>query len=549
MIALNANGDNDLPRISALPEGQDLWRIDWFGDIAFPDRSQRRKQPSVFLHLSKLENSRFHIGPWGSLPSNRPSLAQRQRRVWVSIGTLPLLRIGDVWRDGKLHSQPDHELEEFKDLQVDASTVSLVKAGLNLNEQGFLLPITEHPWHMQCTQSYCTVVNLPDGRRIIIPCMELIRFYFGSSGGLVSKLFSPPLQRQDLYTGTEDDPVGSHIVVRLAERISGASASDVARIHLDPLAWRAAALIGTSLLKASTTQQAIYPQAVFPFEGKTDLQAVGQWLSFGDQPRASFLVYNLRSCSHPFPFQSLQYEVARRRPYPGAPEAQDSGKNAKPSSAPDSGDQSLIERDASNRLAPKTRWFRSDQRFPDLIPKSIWQRKSISMDEFMQSRKRYLAKQAVVEVAVGDPGSEQRVRPVDLAVAIRSAGEDLMGAPEFLRPVLLELLQATDTKIELLTYSDRDGWTIPVPLLTDEDGEINPRLFVDHGSADARLRRAAGFEIQRHGLLKYLTIIEDTPAHQVTSDGFSKSLIEILHNAAMDYCASRRCNSDQQQST
>lgn len=536
MRSLNVNSDNDLPRISALPEGKDLWRIDWFGDIAFPDRSQRRKQPSVFLHLSKLENSRFHIGPWGSLPSNRPSLAQRQRRVWVSIGTLPLLRIGDVWRDGKLHSQPDHEFEEFKDLQVDASTVSLVKAGLNLNEQGFLLPITEHPWHMQCTQSYCTVVNLPDGRRIIIPCMELIRFYFGSSSGLVSKLFSPPLQRQDLYTGTEHDPVGSHIVVRLAERISGASAADIARIHLDPQAWRAAALIGTSLLKASTAQQAIYPQAVFPFEGKTDLQAVGQWLSFGDQPRASFLVYNLRSCSHPFPFQSLQYEVPRRRPLPGAPDAPGSGKNAKPSSAPDGRDQSLIERDASNRLVPKTRRFQGDQRFPDLIPKSIWQRKSISTDEFMQSRKRYLAKQAVAEVAVGDPGSEQRVRPVDLAVAIRSAGSDLMGAPEFLRSVLRELLQESGIQVELLTCSNQDGWTIPVALLANEDGEIDPRLFVGSCEMESRLRRLAVFELRYRQQRMCIAVIENDSAHvSFKPANDNDSVEEVLRFASSNF--------------
>ncbi len=471
--------------------------------------------------------------PLGSLPSNRPSLAQRQRRVWVSIGTLPLLRIGDIWRDCKLHSQPDHELEEFKDLQVDASTASLVKAGLNLNEQGFLLPITEHPWHMQCTQSYCTVVNLPDGRRIIIPCMELIRFYFGSSSGLVSKLFSPPLQRQDLYTGTEHDPVGSHIVVRLAERISGASAADIARIHLDPQAWRAAALIGTSLLKASTAQQAIYPQAVFPFEGKTDLQAVGQWLSFGDQPRASFLVYNLRSCSHPFPFQSLQYEVPRRRPYPGA---QDSGGNAKPSSAPDGRNQSLIERDASNRLAPKNRRFRGNQRFPDLIPKSIWQRKSISMDEFMQSRKRYLAKQAVAEVAVGDPGSEQRVRPVDLAVAIRSAGEDLMGAPEFLRPVLRELLQETGIQVELLTCSNEDGWSIPVAILANEDGEIDPRLFVGSCEMESRLRRLAVFELRHTQQQMYIAVIENDSAHVSFKPANDNNTVEeVLRFASLNF--------------
>ncbi|WP_131277753.1 hypothetical protein [Hylemonella gracilis] len=535
-MTLNLNSDNNLPRILAFPKGQDLWRIDWFGDIAFPDRSQRRKQPSVFLNLSKLSQSRFQFGPTGTLPSNTVALAQRQRRVWVSVGTLPLLRIGDIWRDGQPHSQPDYELEEFKNLQITSSTVSLVKAGLNLNEQGFLLPVSEHPWHMQCTQSYCVVVALPDGRRLVIPCMELIRFYFGSSSGLVSRLFSPPLQRESLYSRAEHDLAAGHIVLHLAERLSGASAADIARIHLDSRAWRAAALVGTSLLRASTSQQAIYPQAVFPFEGETDLQASGQWLSFGDQPRASFLVYSLRSCSHPFPFQSLQYEVPLRH---GAPDATNSGSKPKPASAPEGKDQSLIERDASNRLTPKTRRFQGDQRFPDLIPKSIWRRASISPEEFIQSRKRYLAKQAIAAAAVGDPGSEQRIRSVEFATAIQSAGPDLMSAPEFLRPVLLNLLQATDAKIELLTCSDHDGWTIPIPLVVDEDGEIDQRLFTPDADSRTRLRRVAAFEIRRHDQLERLIAIEDGLAHQAVASNTSAPLPEILRRAAMDYCALR----------
>ena len=39
-----------------------------------------------------------------------------QRKVWVSAGNLPLLRIGDVWRDGKLEASPDYQLERFIDL-------------------------------------------------------------------------------------------------------------------------------------------------------------------------------------------------------------------------------------------------------------------------------------------------------------------------------------------------------------------------------------------------------------------------------------------------
>ncbi len=130
---------NGAPRISALPTGPNFWRIDWFGDIAYPDRSNRRKQPSVFVHLSRVKDERFRNDPSVLLSPEGTAPAQFQKRAWISIGTLPLLRIGDIWRDGQLDAQPDYELEEFKCIQIDAKTTTLIKAGLNIGDAGFLL--------------------------------------------------------------------------------------------------------------------------------------------------------------------------------------------------------------------------------------------------------------------------------------------------------------------------------------------------------------------------------------------------------------------------
>src|ERR1039457_1400427 len=113
-------------------------------------------------------------------------------------------------------------------------------SGLNPGDQGFLLPLSEHPWHMQCTQSYCVILELPDDRRLIIPCIELIRFYCGSSSSLVTALFLPPLERKTLFSNPRLDQATGRLVLELGEKMSGASAADIGRLHLDPVAWRAA---------------------------------------------------------------------------------------------------------------------------------------------------------------------------------------------------------------------------------------------------------------------------------------------------------------------
>lgn len=193
----------------------------------------------------------FSDDPSKLLSPDSTAPARFQRKVWVSVGTLPVLRIGDIWRDGKLAAAPEYQLEQFPNLRIDDATVHLVKAGLNLDDKGFLIPLSEHPWHLQCTHSYCVMVELGDGRRIIIPCIELIRFYFGSSSNLLTKLFLPPLQRKSLYGHARFDNATRCLVLHLAEKISGASAADIGRLHLNPVAWRAAVHVGTSALKTS----------------------------------------------------------------------------------------------------------------------------------------------------------------------------------------------------------------------------------------------------------------------------------------------------------
>ena len=129
---------NETPRISVFPQDQSHWRIDWFGDIVFPDRSIRRKQPSVFLHLSRLIDDRFISEPSVLLSPQCTSPAKLQKRIWVSVGTLALLRVGDIWCHGQLALRPDYELEEFAGVQIDQESTAIVKAGLNLNDGGFL---------------------------------------------------------------------------------------------------------------------------------------------------------------------------------------------------------------------------------------------------------------------------------------------------------------------------------------------------------------------------------------------------------------------------
>lgn len=500
--------DADSLTVKALPTDGRAWRIDWMGNLAFPNRMMRRMQPSVLLHFSHLRDDPYDsIGLLSAVSTN----AQHQRKCWVSVGSLGLFQVGDIWRNGRIEFRPDYQLEIFNDLLIDSSTTTIVKAGLSPQENGFLLPLEEHPWHRQNTQSYCLAVNLPDDRRMIIPCYELIRFYFGSSSSLLTQFFQPPLKHDRLYTAHKLDNSTKHLQISLASKISGYSAADIGRIACDPIARRAAVVIGTSSLKASVTGQPIYPQAFFSFEGITTLTASGKWLSFGDRANATFIVYSLRSCSHPFPFKSLRYETAASQQSTGRLKEQDSGasetKSRRFRGASKTSDQNLVEQDASGKLAPKTKRIKENVRFPDLLKKPIWKTKPLNEEEFERAAS-ITAATPVDDMAVGEPGSVRRVRPVDLVVAYQAAQQAKVPMPAFLKPIVEHLNNLQGTRVDLLTASEEDGWTIPIPLVGDEDGVIELEAFHIDDCGESRLKRIAFFEVHNEQCKMIVSAVE-----------------------------------------
>ncbi len=302
--------------------------------------------------------------------------------------------------------------------------------------------------------------------------------------------------------------------MELAEQISGASAADIGRLHLDPVAWRAAMHIGTSALSASVSGQGIYPQALFPFEGNTTLVAAGKWLPLGERPQLTFVVFSLRLCSHPFPFQSLHYECKAKNPRQQQRLPTDSEQAANRryrSSAHDSPNQQLVEQDGSSKLAKKVRTARSEPRFPDLKKKTIWKSATLASSE-SGPPPIYTKANSVDSAAVGEPGSERRIRAIDLAV-LTGPNSAHMPAPEFLRSTVEELKRLRGIDVELLTQSQHDGWTVPVTMLSNDDGEIDRGLFFDPDSGMLNLRRAAVFALKRNGEHVSLVIIESSPIH------------------------------------
>lgn len=494
------------PRLAFFPFDGNAWRIDWFGDVAYPNRRESYKQPAICVAISKVTQD--IEGQFRCVNSYRS-----QRQIWAPVGLLPNFRIGDIWRNGLLHQQEVTPTEIFQGLDINRRSNRVVKAGISMKDRSFILPVKKHPWHMRHTPSHCLIVKLPDTRQLIIPCVELIRFYFGSSSSLLAALFTPPLIQNRLYSEAHYHPGSGRLRLKLALGISGYAASDIGRLHLDQHAWKAASEIGISLLAGSTLGGKAYPYTHFPFTGHTTLTVIGEWLPLGDQPDQSFLVHRIQSCSHPFPFRTLAYDMERTSRFEGLskqvrriaalrPASQFSKVTQKPS---------VADQDPSKRFMHSTWHVWQGVKFPDLETKNVFKKTPwIKQDQDPPAKHRHSSNANTW--AVAEPtGTQRLVRPMELGAPQQINAFD--SAPEFLQEPLSALLAIPSISITVLTESHLNGWSVAINAMQDDNRSIDGKLYLKDGNSK-RIRQACVLYIadgkQSVGLL---ALLEDKPTH------------------------------------
>lgn len=476
------------------------WRIDWFGELSFPGGTNRRSQPCVRVAISPLLCDPIDQDTL-ILAASTDCYEQRQR--WLPIGMLPYVQVGDIWQNKRHLHTPNYQQELFKEVEITRETTNFIKAGLSIDNE-FILPLNQHPWHRQQTQSYCISVKLANEKRIVIPCMEMIRFYFGSSSSLLHRLFSSQIGFDFLWKTVHRNQQTGHLHLKLANGISGASASDIGRIALNQDARHAARMIFDTCLLALLPGNPVYPYTGFPFTGKTNLFASGKWLSSGAEANSTFVVYRLESCSYPFPFLSLTYEATdsqevRSKKRQAADQVSDEEEQKAFGKSPRSGKQTLAEDDPGKSKSGKEFRMKTKPRFPDLASKAVWRERYDTVDAPMQLLKGAPEDE---QVSVGISHGNGKVRSVDMVCQASTDISAYKGkVPRFVRDGIKAALQnakqdshSTSTNLIILPgYSDP---VISLPHLVDEDGEIDPISFCLDGYGEQRLRRGCFVEIK-----------------------------------------------------
>jgi|GEM_PF-5612287 len=347
-------------------------RIDWLGEVitVFP----RGKRSQVI----KVACSKWEIGTaWGGAQYEVPQL-----EALVPIAYLRLLRVGDVWHEGYRVGEARQLQKIFAGLRVDQTTTEIVPCGgESVCSDGVLrheMPFAHFAGHKAHTTSHVVKVRVDARTSLLVSCTELTRRYFGDSGILLSRVFSGALAARTLYDlETAEINRSTRVAnLRLGPEMPYHAASAIARIAFDPAAKKAFQGLVNSGVAAAANKKPWHIKMGFPIDGLTDLNVRGLWLERG--PDRSFLALQIFSCSHPFPFEKLFYELhsgLSAGSTAGASVQRGSASEQAPRRAAGGGSRGLDGGHANQDLSPLIldAELEPSDPFPDLASKKMFQ--------------------------------------------------------------------------------------------------------------------------------------------------------------------------------
>jgi len=398
-------------------------RIDWLGDVITVFHHGKRSQ------VIKVACSKWEIGTaWGGAQYEVPQL-----EALVPIAYLRLLRVGDVWHEGYRVGGARLLQKSFAGLRVDRATAEIVPCGgeslCSDGVQRHEMPFAHFAGHKAHTISHVVKVRVDTRTSLLVSCTELTRRYFGDSGILLSRVFSGALAARTLY---DLETAGINRSTRVANLRLGPempyhAASAIARIAFDPAAKKAFQGLVNSGVAATANKKPWHIKMGFPIDGLTDLNVRGLWLERG--PDRSFLALQILSCSHPFPFEKLFYELHPGQSAGSSARASEQGGAAREQAVgrwASGGSRGLDAGHANQGLSPLILDMEVEPSdpFPDLASKKLFQvrKEPIPAREAAQSQS-----DDQPHAPAGSPHSEDAPRGVEVAAVRRMY---LGGQPE-----------------------------------------------------------------------------------------------------------------------
>ena len=301
--------------IAEFPHDNKLWRIDRLGKIFSQLKNNNNLFIEVYLRpVNFHDNSVYNFARFDNSGREIPEYNQL-KKIPVNIGLLPILRVGSLWIKGKLqNNKAVTDIVTLKNIEINANTVEIINSNYKikyLDSSG-----REQECKLLLQKNFATDAKVPFSclkiqhenykNGIIIPVIEIIRFYYACSTRLAHLTFSNPEEITKISYAIDNET--DKVVIKLPQQYTDQEAFILARILTSDIALSGLFQIKNSLIKIGVNEQPTTLLSTnFPFINSTNLMVRG--IKIVDR----FLVTEICSCSAPFPDISVDRSNDNRK--------------------------------------------------------------------------------------------------------------------------------------------------------------------------------------------------------------------------------------------
>lgn len=278
-----------------------FWRVVHFGGISLnPDV---KSEPCIEVLLASLPSGADDPLSSGAMRN----FSTKQARIGV--GQLPYVSIGSVWHRGRPQPTKSADAHHIC-LQLDTRRIQFV----SLSELSAVIPKEQYAfggnWPFAATTQLVAIEVDGDPYAILIPVVELIRFYYATSTRLSQALFWGDYSKS-INAKKCGQIVDGPYRVHLRKWIRDSDAWTLARFHASKEMQEEVKRLYHGLQSFRVNSMSSFPtpfrgmKCGFPFHGMTTIEAVHLPLPGPSSHRKRVLLLRLLRCSAPFPFDQL----------------------------------------------------------------------------------------------------------------------------------------------------------------------------------------------------------------------------------------------------
>lgn len=288
-----------------------VWRLDWLGNIT--SRGNHNAQHEFSAFFSPLARSRHE-----AITHPEAVDFSRQTRVMLGVGYLPLLYIGALFRNGHLLDRPRDRIkrQRFSVGAMGSPRYLSLNEVLNMSKrEGRQLSLL-HPHEFDIGQrawphaGSSQVLALSDADRldphhVLIPCMEVMRFFFCLTSVLATHLLQSGWQSLLWMEGSSIAQMPGSITVG-SRVVRGLVNEDHRHLAYMLVCERTRTAVEGVFQSLQVTMPdrgvTVGLKCPLPFDEPTSIEAEVVTVPTDEAPGQRHLVTRLLSCKRPIPF-------------------------------------------------------------------------------------------------------------------------------------------------------------------------------------------------------------------------------------------------------